>query len=530
MIRKIQLLGLVVALLAAWGAAAQGFVVVCPVTDLIDDGIAVVVERAVREARGADALILVVDTPGGMIDSAIEATKSIGKARCQTIAYIKGMGAISAGAMISYACDDLIMEQGTNIGAATPVMAGPQGMQPTSEKEVSFMRAKMRALAERNEHNPGIAEAMVDKDIELRSYIDAQHDWQLIAVYPDMTAEPPADGEPPDATEIIRRALEALPPELEGVKEFAEEVIGEEEAPPAPPAAVPGVPDETGIVLPKGKLLTLTPKEAIQFGVIATTANNLTEVLSYYGHHGKEVRRIEMTYAERIFRFLSNPIVSGLLLMLGIGGLYFEVKTPGFGVPGTLGLICLALFFGAHVVLGVAEWMDVLLVLGGLGLLVVELVVLPGFGIAGIAGIVCLLMGLYMSLTKVTIPRYSWDFDRLDGAVTMFLVTAITLSIMVYLLSKILPRTPLHGLLVLSHAQAPSVGYVVQTAEQHDAAIGLHGVATSMLRPVGRGRFEGKTYQVVARSEFIEKGTPIAIVKVEGNRYVVDRLHVEENA
>lgn len=519
-----------VLVLLAWGAAGEGFVVVCPVSDLIDDGIAVVVERAVREAREADALVLEVDTPGGLIDAAIEISKSIGNARCQTIAYVKGMGAISAGALISYACDDIIMEPDTNIGAATPVVVGPQGMQPTGEKEVSFMRAKLRALAERNAHNPAIAEAMVDKDIELRSYLDPQGDWQIFAVYPDADVTPPDSAEVPEPAEVIRRALEALPPELEGVKELAEDFLPESDEPPAPSAVAPVEPDETGIILPKGKLLTLTPKEAVKYGVIPTTANNLTEVLAYYGHHGKEVRRIEMTLAERLFRFLTNPIVSGLLLMLGIGGLYFEVKTPGFGFPGTFGLICLALFFGAHVVLGVAEWLDILLVLTGLALLVVEVAVLPGFGIAGISGIVCLLLGLYMSLTKVTIPRYSWEFDRLGGALTSFLVTAVTLTVLVYLLSKILPRTPLHGLLVLTHAQAPSVGYVVQTAEEHDAAIGLQGVATSMLRPVGRGRFQGKSYQVVTRSEFIEKGTPIEIVQVDGNRYVVDRLNVEENA
>ena len=232
MIRRTVLLSVLV--LLARGAAGEGFVVVCPVSDLIDDGIAVVVERAVHEAREADALVLEVDTPGGLIDAAKDISISIGKARCQTIAYIKGMGAISAGAMISYACDDMIMEPGTNIGAATPVVVGPQGMQPTGEKEVSYMRGKMRALAERNKHNPGIAEAMVDKDIELRSFLDPQGDWQIFAVYPEADVTPPAGPETPEPAEVIRRALEALPPELDSVKEFAEDFLPESDEPRRP--------------------------------------------------------------------------------------------------------------------------------------------------------------------------------------------------------------------------------------------------------------------------------------------------------
>ena len=153
-------------------AEPKSIVVVCPIEGMIDEGILVIVKRAVKEARELDATAIVfrVNTPGGRVDSAVNIAAAIGGAHCRTIAYIEGMGAISAGALISFSCDDMIMTAGSNNGAATPVIPSAQGMLPTSEKEVSFMRAKMRALAEANGHNPHIAHAMVDKDIELRGY------------------------------------------------------------------------------------------------------------------------------------------------------------------------------------------------------------------------------------------------------------------------------------------------------------------------------------------------------------------------
>jgi len=217
-------------------------------------------------------------------------------------------------------------------------------------------------------------------------------------------------------------------------------------------------------------------------------------------------------------------MVSGLLLMFGIGGLYLEMKTPGFGLAGIVGFTCLALFFGAHLVLGVAEWLDVLLVVAGIVLILIEIFVLPGFGIVGTAGILCLLLGLYMTLTGVVVPQYSWDYERLKNAAVSLTIATTSFTLLAYVAWKLFPHTPLYGRFVQIHVQQPDKGYVVQTAAQQAAAVGLEGVAASMLRPAGRGRFGEVSYQVVSRGEYIPPGTPIMIVQVDGNRYVVERL------
>src|SRR5690606_32561983 len=104
----------------------SGYVVIAKIEGEIDDGVAVVVERAVAEAANADGLVFVIDTPGGRVDSAIAITRSIMSAKCPTVAYVEGMGAISAGAIISYSCDHIVMAPASNIGASTPITMGAQ--------------------------------------------------------------------------------------------------------------------------------------------------------------------------------------------------------------------------------------------------------------------------------------------------------------------------------------------------------------------------------------------------------------------
>ncbi|HOT51039.1 MAG TPA: NfeD family protein, partial [Candidatus Hydrogenedentes bacterium] len=209
-------------------------------------------------------------------------------------------------------------------------------------------------------------------------------------------------------------------------------------------------------------------------------------------------------------------------LMFGVGGLYVELKTPGLGWAGLIGLSCLALFFGAHVIIGIAEWLDVLLVAAGIALILAEVFLIPGTTVFGGVGIICVLAGIYMSLTGVTIPTYSWEYDRLRGAAISLTVAGTTFALLVYVMWKLFPHTPLYGRFVQQHVQEPAAGYVVQTADSQ-AAVGLRGIAVTMLRPSGRGRFGETSFQVVARGEYIPRGTPIVIVQVDGNRYVVEK-------
>ncbi len=509
-------------------AAADNRVVICPLEGMVDDGMAVVVSRAVKEAAGAKAIVFVIDTFGGRVDSAFKIVDSITSAPCPTIAYIKGKGAISAGALISFACKDIFMARSAVIGACQPVIMTQQGALPTGEKEVSVLRSKITALAELNGHNPDIGRAMVDKDIALYAARDASGKIRVWAVQ-DKTS--PASGLAGALREVIKQGLDTVEKQtgtpMDAARKALEAPAGQDEdsqpgATHIPSGDAVDVGPEPTLILPSGKLLTWSAQEAVKYGLVRLTASNVNQVLGIYDLQNARQDQVTMTIPEKIFRFLTNPTVSGILFMLAIGGLYLEIKTPGFGLPGIISIVAFTLFFGARAVLGIADWIDLVLILAGVALLLLEFFVIPGFGLAGMAGIACLLAGLYFSFTLNDFewPRYQWQFDRARDAGVAFVTASILLLLLFYATWKLLPHTPVYNRMVLGKEQVPDEGYVVQTKEE-EQAIGQEGIAISKLRPAGKAQFGDKIVQVMSRGDFIEPGTKIVIVEVEGNRYVV---------
>lgn len=506
-------------------ASGAPVVVVCRVTEMIDPGIAVVVKRALTEAAAmkAGAVVFRIDTPGGRVDSAVEIATAITNSSVRTIAYIEGMGAISAGALISFACDEIIMSPGSAIGAATPVIPTAEGMTPTGEKEVSFMRAKMRALAESNGHSPDLAQAMVDKDIELHGVRTENGSYMIYTVGGTPVSEETrgtATPAPQSPVEEILRTIsgEQVPP-----------AQPEETNPPTIGAAVEHEPgtvvfeDGSELIVQSGKLLTLTPSEAEKYGLIPLVANNFQLALAHYGFLNPQLHTIEPNWAEETFRFLTSPTIAGLLLMIGLGALYYEVKTAGFGAAGIIGAIALILLFGSHFVLGLADTIDIVLILGGIVLILVEAFIIPGFGVAGIVGILFVLIGTYLALVNFTLPQYSWDYDRLDEVIYSFTVAIVTLTAFILATWKLFPKSPIYRALVLQAATANAAGYTSPIQESLEPRVGLRGTATSMLRPAGRARFGDSTVQVVTRGAFIPSGTEVEIIEVDGSRIVVER-------
>lgn len=516
---------------ASYAEESVPFVVVCPLNWMVDDAMTVVVERAVRTAKGAEALIFIVDTPGGRVDSAIDISNAILGATCPTIAYIEGMGAISAGALISYSCKEIHMAPGTNIGASAPIIIGMDGGGgDVDEKTKSFLRSRYRALGQENGHDPLLGEAMVDQRVELRGYQGPDGAYVFTRTIHEDTAAAPPTTTPPSTPppqdiealgrELAERAQQAVREMVRGQGAGTPETDLEAEENGAPDlAAIP--PDAMEIVSAAGELLTLTSNEALRYGLIDSKPESLDELLSSKGLSAARAVWITPNWSERLFSWLASPMISGLLLMIGLAALYLEIRTPGFGAAGIVGIICLGIFLGAYLIIGIANWADVLLVVIGIALLLVEVLLIPGFGFVGVIGGICIMLGLYLSLTRVPIPQYSWDFERLGDA-GQTVATASGLFLLFCVATwKIFPKTPVYRQLVLSHAQQSQAGYTVQTEADAKHAIGLCGESVTMLRPAGRARIEGKLYDVVTRGEFIEAGCPVQIIEVQGNRYVV---------
>lgn len=275
--------------------------------------------------------------------------------------------------------------------------------------------------------------------------------------------------------------------------------------------AIPGL-------IEKGKLLTLTTTEALKHKVADFRANTLEEVLKPLGLEGAEIKSFSPHWAENLVRWLTHPVVSSLLISIGMLGIILELRTPGFGIPGMIGLMSLALFLWGHWLVELAGWEELLLLGLGLMLLLLEIFVFPGFGISGILGILALLGGLSLSLVG---SGATWDFmlEALQRVVVALLL-AFLLSL---LMLRVLPRLPFGRRLVLESGLPAGEGHATET-EGDRQWVGRTGSAVSPLRPAGIADIAGSRLDVVSEGEFIESGTAITVTKADGGRIVVRRL------
>jgi membrane-bound serine protease (ClpP class) len=270
-------------------------------------------------------------------------------------------------------------------------------------------------------------------------------------------------------------------------------------------------------LIAKDKLLTMTTEEALKHKIADFRAESLNEVLGQLGIAGAEVRRLTPNWAENVVRFLTHPIVSSLLITIGMLGIILEIRTPGFGVPGILGISSIALFFWGHWLVQLAGWEELLLLVGGLVLLMIEAFVVPGFGITGVIGILALLSGLSLSIVGAGV---SWEFMmRAAGRVIFSLVAALLGSLLVL---RLLPRVPFGRKLILEAGLGAAAGYA-SAPETDKAWLHKTGRAGSALRPAGVAEINGERVDVVSDGEFIEAGAPIVVTRVDGNRIVVRR-------
>jgi membrane-bound serine protease (ClpP class) len=239
-------------------------------------------------------------------------------------------------------------------------------------------------------------------------------------------------------------------------------------------------------------------------------------LLELLGEEGAEVVTSEQNWAEGVVRFFSNPVVAPFLLTLGFIGLITEVKTAGFGLAGAAGILSLSLFFGSHLIIGLAGWEDLIIFGVGLALVGVEVFLIPGFGLLGALGGIGILAGIYMSLMG-SLPTTA-DFTR---AGLVLSTTALLIAVTAWAMIRSLPRSSrfLKSGLILSHRMDRSTGY--ESAEARPDLVGVVGKAITDLRPSGTGLFGDERIDIVSESEWITEGTPVRIISAEGYRHVV---------
>ncbi len=462
--------GLVCTGLASSQDTARQTVYVLPVKGPIDKSMLFVFRRAFREAKRSKpaAVILELDTPGGALRETEEIVAWLRSLEIPKYAFVN-THAQSAGAIISLGTGKIFMAPGSRIGSAMPIVISPIG--------------------------GGVQQ--LPADIKEKMLSD------------------------------VRSMVRGLAQENGHSEEVAEAMVD----------AAKEVKIGERVICPAGQLLNLTAKEAVEIvppsakPVLATAiVDDIQAILKHEGLEGAELVQFQEESAERLARYIT--LIGPLLLALGVLGVYIEIKTPGFGIPGIAGICLLSLYFFGHYVAGLAGLEEIALVFVGFVLLAVEIFVLPGFGIAGLAGIACIIAGIILGLLPhlpsgpLPLPDVAPTAmaDYLREALFKFVMTLVLGGLGGWALAKILPKTPLYRGIVLDKSLAQGAGQPADQQESRASLLGCEGTCATALHPSGIAVVDGNRLDVVSSGDLIPKGSPIRVVQIEGSRIVVEPL------
>lgn len=256
----------------------------------------------------------------------------------------------------------------------------------------------------------------------------------------------------------------------------------------------------------KGYLLTLYAEEALEVGYAEAIAKDRAELLSYLGMENAQVRELEVSFAEKIARFVTNPLIIPILLSIGSLGLVLELYSPGFGVPGIMGLSALLLFFFGHLFAGFAGFETIILFGAGLVLIVIE-IFFPGFGIFGILGIVSIIGSMVLA-----------SYSTVNILLSILVAFVISVAASVFIFKYFGYRGPLKKM-ILTDSTKSELGYV--SSETRLELLGREGIAQTTLRPSGTAIFDGERLDVVSEGGYIEQGKKVTVVATQGARIVV---------
>lgn len=264
-----------------------------------------------------------------------------------------------------------------------------------------------------------------------------------------------------------------------------------------------------------GEVITFSTSEALEHGFCEARVESIEEILKRNEVTAYTLHRFELNTPERIISFVLNPVISSILILVIIAGIYFEMQTPGVGFAGLAALVALILYLVPYYLNGLAANWEIIAFFVGLGLIAVEIFVLPGFGIAGIAGIALTVGSLFL----IMINNDAFDFQFVPKTDLLYaLASALggTLGGMILLLvggSK-LPDTRFFKRVALTDTQNRAAGFV--SYQYQETLVGKKGTAETVLRPSGKVMIDGKMYDAYTRGDFIEKGAAVEVISEEG--------------
>jgi len=272
----------------------------------------------------------------------------------------------------------------------------------------------------------------------------------------------------------------------------------------------------------EGKVLTFTTKEAIKNGYCEAETENKEAVLQAAQIHNYDMTEQHLSFLDKLIAFLINPAVSGILIMLIVGGIYFELQTPGVGFPLIVAITAALLYFAPHYLEGLAEHWEILLFIVGLGLLIVEIFFIPGFGICGISGII--LMTTALVLAMVLNIGFNFQFTP-SGSVLRNIFLVLTSCILGFLVSlwlgqKLISADTRFGSLALKTELTSDNGFIAQDMSLLQY-VGKEGITATFMRPAGKINIDGKVLEAVSENGLIDKEIKVVVVRFENAQLIV---------
>jgi membrane-bound serine protease (ClpP class) len=264
-----------------------------------------------------------------------------------------------------------------------------------------------------------------------------------------------------------------------------------------------------------GKVITFTTSEAITHGYCEAKVESIEEILKRNKIDDAELETYRLNATEKIIAFFLNPFISGLLILIIIGGIYFEFQAPGIGFPLFAAIAALMLYLVPYYLNGLADYWEIIALFIGIALIIAEIFVIPGFGIAGIAGITLTITSLI--LIMLNNDFFNFEFVPLGDIVVASIAALSGITGGIFLLffggAKLI-NTKAFQRIALMDTQEKSQGYTVNAASS--SMIGKKGVAFTILRPSGKIMIDNEVYDAFTRGEFIEKNESIEVVGSEG--------------
>jgi membrane-bound serine protease (ClpP class) len=278
-------------------------------------------------------------------------------------------------------------------------------------------------------------------------------------------------------------------------------------------------------VIDSGSVLTFTASEAMKFGFCEGIAESTEDVIRLAGIRNYEIIEQEIKPVDNLIGFLINPFVSSILIIIIIGGIYFELQTPGLGISIIISIIAALLYFAPLYLEGLASHWEILVFIAGIALIAVEIFAIPGFGVTGITGIVLVVIGLTLSLVN----NVGFDFTEVNTNKIISSLFLVIISIFISLISSffitksLFTKNKLFGSLALNTIASSSEGFS-SSDKNYKEMLGRTGIAHTILRPAGKVKIGDEVFDATALTSYIEKDDMIEVVKYETGQLFVRKV------